>query len=313
MSLHMKKIISKEELRSYANTINIDLIGFADPQPLESNLIVFKRWLASGCAGDMSWLYNSPSKRFDPRLLFPYAATIISIGISYFREDNSGDNLISRYARTRDYHKILKGKLKMLFRFMKKSDPGLKARIFVDSAPIAEKAIAQRAGLGWQGKNSLLINDKFGSWIFLGELMINRAYPVDTPYYDKCGDCRACIEACPTGAIRQDRTIDARLCISYLTIEHKGEFTKQDRLRQHGKLFGCDICQEVCPWNQNPVSTREDNFMNANKPSTYPIKRLAQIEEEEFKSITYNTALERITYKQFRRNLMGILSLPQAD
>ncbi|MCD6570911.1 MAG: tRNA epoxyqueuosine(34) reductase QueG [Deltaproteobacteria bacterium] len=303
-------MISKEEICAYANAINIDLIGFTDTRPLKLNYMVFKAWIESGYAGKLSWLYNNPLKRFDPRLVFPDGETIISIGISYFKEDNLESLLISRYARAKDYHRVLKDKLKMLYKFMKKEDPGLKARIFVDSAPIAEKAIAQKAGLGWQGRNSLLVNERLGSWIFLGELIINKKYPIDTPCYDRCGDCMACIEACPTGAIRQDRTIDARLCISYLTIEYKGEFKKEDQIRQHGMLFGCDICQEVCPWNRRPIPTREPDFMNTNELSKYPIEKLALIREEEFRSATHDTALKRITYKQFKRNLAGI-EIPQ--
>jgi epoxyqueuosine reductase len=302
-------MVSKEDILSYTSEIKLDLIGFTDAKPLDLNLKKFNQWIASGCAGDMTWLSRNPEKRFNPGLLMPESKTIISVGISYFCHDDLGRKLISRYVRAKDYHLVLRDKLKALYDFIKNEDPGLNAKIFVDSENIAEKTIAQKAGLGWQGKNSLLINKDYGSWIFLGELLINREYPIDAPQPDHCNDCQLCIKACPTKAILDNHTIDARKCISYLAIEYGRKSALQDQLNLNGRVFGCDICQDVCPWNKSPLTTREDAFIKPSPLSFYSLEELSGISEDKFAILTKDTSLERISYAQFRQNLAKITSL----
>jgi len=299
---------SKEEIVEYARESGIDLIGFTDAAPQHEGLAIFRHWLNSGRAGKMGWLYRNIDKRFNPGMILKGARTVICIAINYFSCMDPPGSLVSRYVRSRDYHKVLKDKLGKLYTFMKQADPGLIARAFVDTAPIAEKALAQRAGLGWQGKNSLLITERFGSWVFLGELVINREYPVDRPCPDRCGTCRACVDACPSHAIKEDRTVDARLCISYLTIEFKDAFTDLQKsiIRKNRMIFGCDTCQEVCPWNKNPFSTIEPGFRQQHDLSYYTIEKLRGLGREEFYRLRRNTVLDRITYEQFLRNIAAL-------
>jgi epoxyqueuosine reductase len=289
---------SKSDIRTYARCLEIDLIGFTDTQPLEENARTFQAWLDSGCAGDMDWMKSGHRQRFAPSALLQGAKTVISIGMSYFCEA-SPTNGISRYAWGKDYHLVLKEKLVVLSRYLKEADPQLRTCICVDAFPIAEKPIAQKAGLGWQGKHTLLINEACGSWIFLGELIIDREYPPDEPAQDKCGPCRACIDACPTGALLEDRTIDAGKCLSYLTIEYHGE--KRHNLR--GTVFGCDICQEACPWNTNPRPSRAEAFLRPNPLAQLPLERLLQLSKDNFLARRKNTVFERIGYERFKRNL----------
>ncbi len=299
---------SREEIISYARESGIDLIGFTDARLTYENLSVFKHWLDSGRAGEMGWLHRNIEKRFDPRLILDGARTVICIAINYFSSLDPPSSHVSRYVRSHDYHAVLKDKLNKLYIFMKEADSGLVARPFVDSAPVAEKALAQKAGLGWQGKNSLLITQEFGSWVFLGELVINREYPVDNPCPDRCGTCRACIDACPSGAIKEDRTVDARLCISYLTIELKRAFTDLEKgmIKKSRMIFGCDVCQEVCPWNRNTPCTKEPGFIKQHDLSNYTIEKLHSLIHEEFYRLRRHSVLDRVSYEQFTRNLAAL-------
>lgn len=285
---------TKDEIRHYADTLGIDLVGFGPAAPLEAS--AFTAWLAAGHAAQMSWLTRRPEDRFDPTRLLPGAQSVISIGLSYFRGPSP---FISRYAFGQDYHQVLHAKLAGLLSYLRQTDPGIEAKICVDSSPVAEKPLAQRAGLGWQGKHSLLVNPIFGSWIFLGELIINRAYPPDPPAPDRCGDCRKCLEACPTGAIQADRTIAAEKCLAYASIEYRGAEPADLR----GCIFGCDLCQEACPWNTTPRPTREPAFQTANPLVQLSREQLAVLGPEEFLTLRRNTALAHISHAQFQRNI----------
>jgi epoxyqueuosine reductase len=209
----------KQEIIDFASSLNIDLIHFTDVKELENERNCFEKWIADGRNAGMNWLEQNIGKRFNPALLLDDASSVISIGVSY----NTGllPGIISKHASGKDYHRVLKEKLERITTFLKDRDPVIRAKACVDSSVIAEKSIAARAGAGWIGKNSLLINENLGSWFFLGELIINREFEPDEPVSDMCGTCSKCIEVCPTKAINSDRTIDAGKCISYWTIEDR--------------------------------------------------------------------------------------------
>jgi len=295
-------MLSKKEIIEYARSLNLDLIGFTDDSPLNNHSLIFQQWLASGNAGDMKWLYKNPLKRYDPHALLNDAKTVICVAISYFSNSIPSQKHISKYAASSDYHAVLGQKLRDLLKHMQHFDPGLNARICVDSTPLAEKAFANRAGIGWQGKNSLIVNEKYGSWLFLGELIINRTYLTDPPAPDRCQNCTACIDACPTGAIRDNRSIDASKCISYISIEYSGN----DQLELYEKLFGCDECQKACPWNAEPFQTSENQFTSPNKLYLSSLEDLKCMSEDEFSRHSKGTAFERISFDKFRKNLRSI-------
>lgn len=214
-----------------------------------------KAWLAQGFHGEMQWMATHLEKRLDPMSLMPGTQTILCVSMNYYPGGLSpeAEVKIARYAQGDDYHGILKDRLKALLRWLQAQDPAIEGRPLVDSAPILEKALAVKAGLGWQGKHSNLITRDIGSWVFLGELLLNVTFPdapVPEPVPNLCGSCRRCITACPTDAIVEPTVVDATRCLSYWTIEYKGESLPPAITEtMQGWVFGCDICQEVCPWN----------------------------------------------------------------
>ncbi len=218
-----------------------------------------REWLGRGYQGTMDWMARRPEGRTDAESLLPGAACVLLGALEYYSEparpsDPAGGRdpraRISMYAEGRDYHRVLKGLWKRLMPVIEKVLPGVQGRWFVDSAPILEKAYAERAGLGWRGKHTNLIRKGTGSWFFIGGIVLDRALPFDSPATDHCGSCTLCIDACPTDAITEPYTVDSTRCISYLTIEHHGEVSQELDDLSGDWLFGCDICQEVCPWNR---------------------------------------------------------------
>jgi epoxyqueuosine reductase len=292
----------KQEIIDFASSLNIDLIHFTGVKELENEKNRFNKWIADGRNAGMNWLEHNIGKRFNPALLLDGASTVISIGVSY----NTGllPGMISRHASGKDYHRVLKEKLERIITFLKDRNPGIRAKTCVDSSVIAEKSIAARAGAGWIGKNSLLINANLGSWFFLGELIINREFEPDEPVSDMCGTCSKCIEACPTKAINSDRTIDAGKCISYWTIEDEDCRIPFDTAATYSHFaYGCDICQEACPWNRNAFITREAAFMKLNGLSSLSREELLGLSKDDFSRLRKGTAIERISYVKFMANL----------
>jgi epoxyqueuosine reductase len=249
------------QLPSYSDVVNkAHQLGFQKvsalslPQ-LEIDGTGLKQWLANGFHGEMEWMVDNLEKRLSPTSLMPGTRTILCAAMNYYPGDvtTGVEAKIARYAQGDDYHDVLKQRLKQLLVWLKSFDPAIEGRPLVDSAPIMEKTLAMKAGLGWQGKHSNLITRDMGSWVFLGELLLNVTFPdapVPQPVPDLCGSCRRCITACPTDAIVDPYVVDSTRCISYWTIEYKGEEIPSDiREQMEGWIFGCDICQEVCPWN----------------------------------------------------------------
>jgi len=268
-------------------------------------------WLSQGRHGEMRWMENYLDKRLDVRKFYPDACSVIMVAHNYFSAEahssDSNKGKISRYAWGRDYHKIIKKKLKILLRQIKESDEKTEGRIFTDTAPIQEKLWAQQAGIGWQGKNTNSVSRDFGSWFFLGGIVINRELEYDRPAQDYCGNCTACIDACPTDALRPYK-LDARRCLSYLTIEYwdlpiPAEF--EDKMNNW--IFGCDICQDVCPWNRRVGVSTEVGYRPLPENIAPNLSDLAALTELEFKQRFKKSPVYRAKYKNFIRNIKTAL------
>ncbi len=276
--------------------------GVSTADPPES-LGALDDWLAAGREGTMSYMRTNRSVREGPELLLPGARSVISVALNYYQE-GSTDPKIARYALGRDYHKVIRQRLRPLAKHL--IELGFEARICVDSAPLMEREYAHRAGLGWFGKNTMLIDSKRGSWFLLGEVITTASLEPDQPSAGGCGTCRACIDACPSGAIVFEDgrwQVDARKCVSYLTIEHRGPLDSDP----HGWVFGCDICQEVCPFNQpresqplrSEITTIPDFLERRAWPKTLS---LATISEAQWEQLSQGSAVRRTGIEGIRRN-----------
>ena len=272
----------------------------------------FKSWLARGFCGEMDYLSRHGSKRTRPAELVPGTVRVVSARMDYWPGgsadaeemlDRSPYAYVSRYALGRDYHKVLRARLKRLAEFIRDRAGGAGYRVFVDSAPVLEKPLAQNAGLGWIGKHTNLLNANAGSWFFLGELFTDIPLPVDEPATDHCGSCRACIDVCPTGAIVAPYVLDARRCISYLTIELRGSIPEQFRPAIGNRVFGCDDCQLVCPWNKFAVPSGEADFAARHGLDAALLVELFRWSEADWDTGTRGSALRRAGYEGWLRNL----------
>jgi epoxyqueuosine reductase len=265
-------------------------------------------WLKNEYHGEMAWMSNYKDKRMEVKKLFPYAKSVISVAYNYYTnfKHHSGQDYgkISRYAWGQDYHKIMKKKLKNLLQNIKEIEPQINGRICVDTAPIMEKLWAEKAGIGWQGKNTNIITRDYGSWVFLGELLVDCVLDYDMPISDFCGSCQACIQACPTNALLAPYQLDANKCISYLTIEHWDKpIPKELSKNMKGWIFGCDICQDVCPWNKYSKESSEPNF-RPKEGNVYPVlSKWISMDESAYKKRFIKSAVLRTGFKNFIRNI----------
>lgn len=293
--------------REKAFQAGFDLFGIAPARKLEEYEPVLKNWLDSGMNGDMAFLERDPEKRLDPSLLFPGAKSVIVAGLNYYNEKKQGGDripVISRYAYGRDYHDVILKKLQQVLEVVRENDPLVNGRAFVDTAPIMEKAWAKEAGIGWQGRNSLVINNKLGSFFFLGILLLDIDLGYDKPFNaDYCGECRLCIEACPTKAINDNRTINARKCISYQTIENKNDIPRDLSEKFEGRVFGCDICQEVCPWNKNARINTIPEFSISPELEKLTENEWFSMTRERFVEVFKGSPVFRIRYERMLRNI----------
>jgi epoxyqueuosine reductase len=265
-------------------------------------------WLSSGMHGEMDYMARNIDKRLDPRILFEGAKTIIVVLQNYYSAETQNDinaPVISKYAYGTDYHFVMKDKLKELLGFIQNEISQCNGRPFVDSAPVLERAWAKKAGLGWVGKNSNLISVEHGSFFFIGELILDIELPFDNPkpVNDYCGKCTRCVDACPTKAIVADKVIDARLCISYQTIEVKGKLNENLKNQFENRVFGCDICQDVCPWNLKSVKNNEPGFQPDNRLLNLTKNEWHQMERPFFNEIFKKSAVKRAGFEGLKRNL----------
>ncbi|MGB3464752.1 MAG: tRNA epoxyqueuosine(34) reductase QueG [Cyclobacteriaceae bacterium] len=295
------------QIKQIARELGFDFCGISKATFLEEEAPKYEEWLKKGYQGKMSYLENNFDKRMDPRQLVDGARSVISLIYNYYPEEdlNKAENLkIAKYAYGKDYHFVIKDKLKDFFQIIRdRIDPDVNGRVFVDSAPVHERAWAAKAGLGWIGKNSLLLNRKMGSFFFLAEIISDLDLAPDGPAGDYCGTCTRCIDACPTDAIPQPFVVDANKCISYLTIELKDELPTGFEGDLEGWIFGCDICQDVCPWNRFSTPHNEDAFKPHPQLAQMSKQSWQELTEETFRVIFKNSAVKRTKFKGLTRNV----------
>ncbi len=296
-----------ETVKKLALECGFELAGVASAEPVPE-AAAYAGWVRNGYAGEMRYLTDGRAGlRADPRLLLPSARSAVCVGklynspAPYSTEFDERDRAwISRYAWGEDYHAILRRGLERLAAELHKIEP-FEWKICVDTAPLLERAYARRAGLGWIAKNTCLINQRMGSWFFLGELLVSLDLEPDAPPPARCGTCTRCIDACPTQAILPGGVLDSRLCISYFTIELRGGIPEPHRAAAGNNVFGCDICQDVCPWNGRAPAAREPEF--ADHHHSPPLERLAALSEAEFRAMFRTSAVKRAKYSGFLRNV----------
>ncbi len=300
---------SKHAIRAKARELGFDAIGFTAPDIGDAGSHLHE-FLDAGTHGDMGWLAAKRERRGDPRALWPEVETIIVLGVNY---GPAGDPLeplkrrergtISVYAQGRDYHDVVKGRLKQLAGWLQASH-GSEVKVFVDTAPVMEKPLAERAGIGWQGKHTNLVSRQLGSWLFLGEIFTTLALPPDAAEADHCGSCQACLDICPTRAFPAPYRLDARRCLSYLTIEHKGPIPREFRRAMGNRIYGCDDCLAVCPWNKFAVRTKEYAFLPRAELTAPRLADLAQLDDAAFRQLFAGSAIKRTGRDRFVRNVL---------
>jgi epoxyqueuosine reductase len=281
-------------------------IGFSKAKILDKEARKLESWLSKGYHGEMQWMENNFDLRIDPTKLVPGAKTVISLSYNYFNPvaQEQESPKISMYALGEDYHKVVKKKLKQLFHFIKEKVGNIEGRMFVDSAPIMERDWAVYGGLGWAGKHTLLLNPKAGSYFFLAEIILDLDLEADAPMKDHCGTCTRCIDACPTEAISPEGyVLDGSKCISYLTIELKNEIPDEFIGKMEGWAFGCDICQDVCPWNRFSKRHEEPSFEPNQEIKSWKKTEWEEITEEIFDRVFSKTPVKRTGFKGIKRNL----------
>jgi epoxyqueuosine reductase len=300
-------------LRERARALGFDVCRVSSAESPAHARERLAAWLEDGAHGDMTWMAETFERRADPRKLMGDAKSVIMLGLNYgpsadpraaLEQRDAG--VISVYARHRDYHDVLKGKLKELASYLVGAARTEEAdvKVFVDTAPLLEKPLAARAGLGWQGKHTNLVSREFGSWLFLGAILTNLELPPDAPESDHCGQCRACLDACPTGAFPAPYRLDARRCISYLTIELKGPIPREFRPAIGNRIYGCDDCLAVCPWNKFASVGREAKLAARADLAAPPLIELARLDDASFRSLFAGGPIKRIGRARFVRNVL---------
>jgi epoxyqueuosine reductase len=281
--------------------------GISKATFLEAEAPRLENWLNNNHHGEMGYMENHFDKRLDPRLLVDGAKSVVSLTLNYFTQEKQHDELapkISKYAYGADYHSVIKEKLKALLAYIHDEIGEVAGRCFVDSAPVMDKAWAQKSGLGWRGKNSNLISKDAGSFFFLAELIIDLELAYDSPFVaDHCGSCTRCIDACPTDAIVAPYIVDGSKCISYLTIELKNEIPSEFKGKMENWMFGCDICQDVCPWNRFASPHQETAFIPTHELLQMNKNDLVEITDEVFKQVFKNSAVKRTKFAGLKRNI----------
>ncbi len=298
-------MIDKELVKKLAFEAGFTLVGFAPAVVLQEEFRYLKEWLFKGYHAQMLYMENNTERRKDVKEILPEAKSVISFALNYYNEGEfSGDGKngkISRYAWGRDYHNVLWEKLDGLIEKLREYDSAFEGMRYVDTGPVMDKAWAVRSGIGWQGKNSNIINREIGSWFFIGSIICNQEFEYDAPIEDYCGSCTACIEACPTQAIVAPYVVDGNKCISYLTIENKDEIPPQFKENFDGWAFGCDVCQDVCPWNNKfSVITTEPDFTPQRKE--IPLGYFDTMEPRDFRKEFKESPILRAKLKGMRRN-----------
>ena len=300
-------LLIKEE----AKKLGFQQIGITDTD-LSEHIDAYQSWIDNDLHADLDYMDKHGAKRWTAEQLIPGTLRVLSVRMDYMTDPESPMALltqkekayISRYSLGRDYHKLIRSRLKKLIQFIQKTAHNYEFRAFVDSAPVLERAFAQKAGLGWFGKNTMIINKKAGSWFFLGEIFTDLPLPLDNPHErEHCGSCRACLDICPTQAFVGPHILDSRRCISYLTIELKGSIPEELRSKMGNRIFGCDDCQLICPWNKFSKPTKEDDFSPRHHLNDATLIELFNWDEATFLKKTEGSAIRRAGYESWLRNI----------
>ncbi len=297
------------ELRTRAKSLGFDAFGVTRPDSRPDLKGKLDAALSAGWQDGMAWMSETPERRSSPLAVWDGVRSVIILGMNYGPESDPMESLalrdratISVYARNRDYHEIIKGRLKEIASLIRRT--GAKAKVFVDTAPVMEKPLAEAAGIGWQGKNTVLISREFGAWLFLGAIFTDAELPTDAPHAESCGTCRACLDICPTSAFPAPFQLDARRCISYLTIEHEGPIPLAFRVPMGNRVYGCDDCLAVCPWNKFAQASREAKLRARDDLNAPALADLASLDDAGFRSRFSGSPIKRIGVARFLRNVM---------
>jgi epoxyqueuosine reductase len=295
----------KSQIIQKSEALGFLACGFSVATCLETERNHLQDWLNRGFQGEMGYMENHFEKRLDPTLLVEGAKTVISLAYNYFPQKLQKINApkVAKYAFGEDYHKVVKDQGFLLLEYIKTLIPEAQGRVFVDSAPVMERQWAEQSGIGWIGKNSLIIRKGIGSFFFLAEIICNIEIKPDKPTTDHCGSCTACIDACPTDAIVSDQVIDATKCISYLTIEKRTEILPEEKQNLNQWIFGCDICQDVCPWNRFSVPTQEERFIPSGDWLDWETENWKSMNSEQFANNLEKTPITRAGFEKIKRLL----------
>ncbi len=306
----LRRVDVKDAIREQARELGFDAVGIAPAAPEPGTAEGLSGYLAAGHHGTMEWMERRAEQRGDPRALWPEVRSVIALGLNYGPGEDPMALLeardrgtISVYARNRDYHDVVKKRLKALARWMT-AELGGEVKVFVDTAPVMEKPAAERAGIGWQGKHTNLVSRDWGSWLFLGEVFTTLELEPDAPETDHCGGCRRCLDVCPTDAFPAPYELDARRCISYLTIEHKGPIPREYRAAMGNRIYGCDDCLAVCPWNKFARRTREIAFQPRVELTAPRLADLAALDDAGFRALFSGSPIKRVGRNRFIRNVL---------
>jgi epoxyqueuosine reductase len=300
----------KEALRRDASALGFDVVRVTTPDAIGSAGDRLADFVAAGRHGDMDWMATTAERRRHPSALWPQARSVVMLAMSYAPDSGPLDALddrergvISAYAKGKDYHDILKGKLKQLAGRLAHAS-GAEVKVFVDTAPVMEKPLAAAAGIGWQGKHTNLVSRTHGSWLFLGAILTTAEIAPDAPETDHCGNCRRCLDVCPTNAFPAPYVMDARRCLAYLTIEHKGHIPEHFRVPMGNRVFGCDDCLAVCPWNKFAHAAREARFSARIETDNPPLADLLELDDRAFRMRFAGTPIKRTGRDRFVRNVL---------
>lgn len=300
----------KAALETEARAIGFNTIGITDPDAIAGARERLQAFLDTGSHGDMEWLANDPARRASPKVLWSEVRSVVMLGMNYGPDDNPLDLLahttrgnISVYARGDDYHDLIKKRLKTLARWLLAQGGG-DVKVFVDTAAVMEKPLAQQSGLGWQGKHTNMVSRDYGSWLFLGAIFTTLDLPRDTAEIDRCGSCQACLTICPTDAFPAPYRLDARKCISYLTIEHKGPIPREHRAAMGNRIYGCDDCLSVCPWNKFAQAGHEAKLAARDALRAPALADLARLDDPSFRAMFTKSPVKRIGRDRFLRNVL---------
>lgn len=294
-------------IKQKAFNLGFDLCGIAPSRPIKERENILREWCARGMNSEMDYLGKNIEKRINPEFLVPGAKSVIVTGLNYYTDNKQEEQdvpIISRYAYGINYHDVIEHKLDLILKFIRGLEHETEGRAFVDSEPLLEKAWAVEAGLGWQGRHSIVINNKIGSFFFIGIIILNTELDYDKPYKEnRCGKCRLCIDLCPTGAINEDGTIDTRKCIANLTIENRRPIPEDIIPKIGRRVYGCDKCQEVCPWNKNAKPNKTPEFELPEELKLMTREEWFNITIERFNRLFKNSPIERRKYEPFMRNV----------